>query len=737
VPFRELQKVFDNQQASVVIPYAEYMDLLKKYLEQQHANGTSPDAVLNETSYAAVVEQDVARITATLKLNVLKQEGWASIPLSFGPAAIGAITPDDGTVLLKGAGQGRYELLVRGSGERTISLELLANVQTSPDSKSFAIECPPAGICHLTATVPEADQDITVAPLQVRLPLEQPAAEGSTAARFSLGAVERFHVKWNSRAGTKPVMDLLTSADNQSKVHITPGLIETESVISYEVLRGELREVAVLVPADAGIIDVLSSNGRNVTWNVQPSGETHQIIRAELLSPVSDRFTITVRTERKTESDIISLLGRDGGGKLQGVHADGVVRESGRLTLSLDPTLTTVIQTQSGVRQVDTGAAAKGNSVQAQQAWEFSGTTGQLVVQVKPIEPRLLVEQDQRLVFSDDELRLTSQLTYTIERAGVFQLQIQFPESLTIDTVRADGMRESTTDRENGIITLSLAKKETGKLVIDVTAHQAFDANAENLETELPTLTPLNVERDTGTVSVFAPRFLDVSTVDEKLAGLFPAQGGRIRAVGLAPQVAAWNYTRRPIAAFVRTSPRPAQIAASVATTANVEPEIIKVNSVVTFDIQNAGIDTFRIAVPESVASDVRFEAASASHTIQQRTKGDAVDGWVTWTLVLPSEVTGQVRISVDWEQKPTAGDSAAEDTAGADNAAADATTDTNASEATAEDQSFELHPPRVLPPFDDAQADRRKVTLTQVRGEMRVLRDESLSVTTASSDDL
>ncbi len=32
VPFKELQKVFDNQDASVVLPYAEYLDLMKRAL---------------------------------------------------------------------------------------------------------------------------------------------------------------------------------------------------------------------------------------------------------------------------------------------------------------------------------------------------------------------------------------------------------------------------------------------------------------------------------------------------------------------------------------------------------------------------------------------------------------------------------------------------------------------------------------------------------------------------------
>lgn len=168
-------------------------------------------------------------------------------------------------------------------------------------------------------------------------------------------------------------------------------------------------------------------------------------------------------------------------------------------------------------------------------------------------------------------------------------------------------------------------------------------------------MAPEGVERETGVVTVYAPEFLDVITVDEKLAGLFPSRDAPVEALPRLRHIASWNFTRRPIALFVRTSPRPAQIAASVGTTVHVEPEIVRQNAIITFDIQNAGIDTLRIAVPEAVANDVRFRTISPGHTIQQRDKtAEADNGWITWTLVLQDEATGTVQLSVDWDVKLT-----------------------------------------------------------------------------------
>jgi hypothetical protein len=464
IPFRELQKVFDQQKATVVIPYEQYMELMKHYLSaQQTPNGRSPDAVITETDWSATVEKDIVRIRVQLKLNVLKNQGWSAIPLSFGGAAVGKVSTDSGNVLLQGVGPGRYQLLVEGSGLKTVTVDLLTTVRTSPENKSFRIESPPAGISHLTVTIPEADQAVTISPVQVILPLEAEAPAGTTVTRAGLGATESFEVQWHARVGSKPVMDLLASAVNTTETRIEAGLLQTRTNIVYEILRGELRDVSLLAPSDARIIDVVSTSGRIRSWKAEPVGDTHQLIRIELLSPVADRFQIEVQTERSTAGDTFQLTGRSDDNKVQAVHADAVVRESGRLIVSTDPSLTTIVKTQTGIRQVDAGAAGKDGSTDHRQAWEFSGLTGKLILQTRPVEPRLLVTHDAQLVFTDNELRLRSILNYTVERAGVFQLVLGVPASLTVDRVSADGMSEFNVDKDSGKITLSLTQKTNGR----------------------------------------------------------------------------------------------------------------------------------------------------------------------------------------------------------------------------------------------------------------------------------
>ena len=741
VPFRELQKVFNSQDASVVLPWGDYLELVRRSLANHKPAAETQSAIITASRWTAVVEKDIARLTVDLQLNVIRESGWVTIPLTFGSAAVGRVEPPDGSVLLRAVAQGQYELLVKAPAPKSVRIELLVPVQTSPEDKAFSIDCPPAGISELLVKIPEPDQAIRISPLQVLLPPEQPAEQGQTLVKASLGAVPRFEVRWAPRDGSRPVMDLLASVNTRTTARIETGLVQTRTQLNYEILRGELRELSVLAPRDARIIDVTAAAGRIRSWNANPVAETHQLIKIELLAPATGLFQLEVQTERAFQGDLVSLLGQAENGNLHGVHPEGVVRETGQLTLTTDPAISAVITAQSGVRQISTTTSEKPAEASPESSstiWEYSGIRSKLDVQLRPVEPRLLVDHQLQYAFRDDELWLNSVLNYQVEKAGVFQLVLQVPEGLNVENVSADGMAEFQIDKSTGKITLALTRKRMGPIQVSLQARQPLNAAVEIPELTLPIPTPEGVERESGMIVVFAPEFLDVVTLDERLTGLVPARAQIPEAPARQRTVGAWTFTRRPISLSVRSAPRPVQLAAFTGTTVQVDPELIRHSSVISWDIRNAGLDTFRVAVPESVAADVRFRTLSPGHVLRQRDRATAPEnGWTTWTLVLQEEATGIVQIAVDWDSPLKDNAPATEPPAPADPAqptpAEAAPTNTTTPPAA---RQFALEPPRILPPFPDEQQARRRVILTDTRGEIRVLRHPSLSIDAVSQSD-
>ena len=278
LPFRDLWKVFEKQTATVVLPYQEYLDLKKR------AEGTAPpeqkvDAVITEAAYVATVEQDLARIAVTLKINVLGKP-WVELPLRFGDAAVGKVEGGD-KVVLRGTDNGAYSLMLGNAGEQTVKLELAARIKTSPDGREFSLECPTVGITTFEIVIPEGGQSIDVTPKVVTLPAKSEGEE--TRFKASLGSTSRIAARWYPKASMKPEMDLLTSVTNRTKVTLEDGLVHYDAYLTYDILRGSLTELRVAVPKSHRILDV-AADARLKGWQVKQE-PSRQLITAELLAP--------------------------------------------------------------------------------------------------------------------------------------------------------------------------------------------------------------------------------------------------------------------------------------------------------------------------------------------------------------------------------------------------------------------------------------------------------------------
>lgn len=727
VPFQNVRAVIERQKGTVFLPYAEYLRLWQRAETAAAMDGPAADAVITEAHYKASIEKDQARITASLTVQVLGKP-WAEVPVRFGKAAVGKVSGGnaDNPVILRGTGDGAYSLLLPAKGEHKIELELTAAVHTSPDGRSLQLEIPPVGITTFELIVPEARQSVELEPKLVTLPVEGEA--GRTHVKASLGSTRTVSVTWRPEAGLRPEMDLLANVENDLAVSIADGLVHTAANLTYRVLRGDLTQAQIAVPKGHRILDVTARDAAIKGWKSEDE-ENRRLITIELLAAARKEVTFEIRTEAPQPSAAFDVAGVAGDGTVHGIHAVGVVRESGRLIVSRSDDLTLAVERQQGVVRVDASEFDSARRRPNAEYYRFYSPQFTLRVEAKPVEPRLIVAQTARLVFGDDELRLFSDLRYEIDRAGVFSIAVRVPAGVTIDGVVSPVLDRFDVSGEGAERTLNIALrgKQQGTLLFRVTGHRALtderEPGAEAQPLSLPILEPLAVERETGDVLVFAPPGLEVVTDPDGLVGLFAAnEAPQVQELGNIPLgearlVSAWSYNRRPVAFAVRTSRRPTRLSARTGTTVRVRQELTEVSAQVEFLVEYAGIDTFRIAVPEAVADRTQIESV-AGGTIKQRTRAEQPeDGWVTWTVVMQRDVLGRQRFHVTWDVPR-----------GAPAAAGDEAAD---KESLAE-WAYAIRPPRALGSPGKNGGD--EIPLTKIDGELLVLRDRSLAV---SSSDL
>ncbi|MEX0703549.1 MAG: hypothetical protein WD069_15750 [Planctomycetales bacterium] len=722
VPYQNVKAVLERQKGTVFLPYVEYLRLWQRS-ERGAAMAAAPvDAVITEAHYRATIEQDRARIAATLTVQVLGKP-WAEVPVRFGKAAVGQVSGgnEDNPVILRGTGDGTYSLLLPEKGEHQVELELIAAVHTSPDGRSLQLDIPPVGITTFELIIPEARQTVELEPKLVTLPVE--GEEGRTHVKASLGSTRSVTATWRPEAGLRPEMDLLVNVENELAVSIADGLVHTAADLTYRVLRGELSQAQVAVPKDHRILDVSARDAAIKGWKTEDEAQ-RRLVTIDLLAPVRKEVTFEIRTEAPQPAAAFDVAGIAEDGTVHGIHAVGVVRESGRIVVSRADDLTLTVDGQQGVMRVDAAEFDQPRRRPNADYYRFYGPQFTLRVDAKPVEPRIVATQVARLVFGDDELRLIADVRYEIERAGVFSLSLKVPEGLTIDGVVSPALDRFDVAGEGADrkLNLSLRGKQQGALSFRITAHRAFeaaDADAEAAGETLPVLEPIGVERETGEVLVFAPPGIEVVTDAEALAGLYAAAGQQLQfpelgpvALGEVQLVSAWSYNRRPVALVVKTSRRPTRLSARVGTTVRVRQELTEVAALVEFAVEYAGIDTFRIAVPEAVADRTQIESV-AGGTIKQKTRAEADEGWVAWTIVLQRNALGVQRFRVTWDVPREA-------------AAAGEAAPAAAKEGGAE-WSYLVRPPRALSaPGEDEGAE---IAVTKIDGELLVLRDRALAV--------
>lgn len=651
IPYQQFKLKFGQDGASVFLPYGEFLKLWEQAFGSALRPADKPPvgAVISTANYVGTVEQDLVRIKATFAAKCLDKP-WSEVPLKFGDAAIGKLTSDSGKVLLRGTGQGTYQLLLPTVGDHQIELELTTRVRSTPEGKSIEFDVPPVGITNFELVVPEGGQAIDVSP---RLAVVPQAGGAATESRIkaNLGATEKIGASWHAKVGARPELELLASASNHTLVSMEDGLVHTATWLTYDVLRGQIEKVRLAVPKGQRILDI-TSDAKVKEWKAVDEAD-RQVVTVELLSRVEKRLVLEVHTERAIPVEPFDVVGM-AEGTAYGVHALDVLRESGQLAVRSASDLTLTVEQQTGAARIDEGEVDPRLKHPGSLYFRFYSPQLRLKTQVKPVEPRLLVNHTLRVEIHEDQLKARSQLGFQIERAGLFELKLRVPEGVTVENVVCDRMKQYDVHPETRLLTIALNEKTSGAVEIYVFLTQPRTAETEASEQKLPVLEPVGVELENGRLAIYAPDSLEVITNTERLLSAQPdANPTGWEPIPNLRLVSSWTFNRRPVEIPVRTIRKPTRLTARVGTRVEVKAGQLQVQTDVRFLVEYAGIDTFRIAVPEEVAEKVRIvsTAGGTAPAIKQQSRAEkAVDGWVTWTIIMQRDVLGEQPFQITYD---------------------------------------------------------------------------------------
>ena len=292
VPFKNLRDVFEREDSSIVLPYAQFLEMWNRLTQPQRQSIKPPvNGVITRADYVGSVKGELVRLDATLDVEVLGAD-WAQLPVQFGDAAIGSARTEDESVLLRGIGEGRYELLVRGQGKHQIKLSLVSGVKSAADGRSFTVQCPAVGVSSLELDLPEKDLAVHVAP-QRTLELRSDAKE-ATHVRAALGSTNQFTVSWQPKSGSSDKAAGLANVNETIDVEVGDGVVHTHAVFDYQILRGSLGELIVEVPSGQRLLDVQAPGLRD--WQTEAAAD-RQRVKVRLHAPATEAVRLELHLE--------------------------------------------------------------------------------------------------------------------------------------------------------------------------------------------------------------------------------------------------------------------------------------------------------------------------------------------------------------------------------------------------------------------------------------------------------
>ncbi len=646
IPFKDLNAALGSPSAKIVLPYRTYQEL-QDQIRSHQLEKVSPGAILSSARYQVTAEESFAIVAATLKFEVLRP--GATLPVNFADAAIGSAVLPDGS-LLRGDGAGKYTLIFPKAGTQVVDLKLSVRISQSPAGREITINCPLSAVTELDVTVPQTDQFIEVTPDAVQLKADAAEGDKGSRAKAQLGATSKIQVRWHTSTSNAPEMNLLTNVNTQTLVTIADGQVHTHSWLTYDILRGELNQVRIAIPAASRLLDV-SSETRIRNWKVEKQNG-NQIVVVDLLQPVTKQFRLELDAEAKLGNDPVIFGGTHAEGGSLGVQPLDAVRVSGQLAVRHSPDLSVNVNSMTGLIRLDANDAApvlKGTNA---LLFRFYTNDYALNLRVQPVLPRIGVNQQTAVFLRKDDLRFEEQFQFQVERIGVFELKLRLPADVTIDNVTGKNVKGFRI--HEGILTIELNEQVLGTIPVLLTGRRPLP-EAGGQEFPLPVSTPEGVERSDGVVVVYSRDALEVQTPLESVQSAQPmAIHAAQQREGQTP-VSAWSYSRHPVVIPVRIQQKPTRLSATVETLVDVQPEITRVKSTVDFLVEQSPVNTFRIEVPGSISAKLQIDAVTEGGVaLRQKVASEPVDGKVIWTMTMQSPVQGHQKFNLVYDLPTT-----------------------------------------------------------------------------------
>ena len=566
--------------------------------------------VVRAVRYDGRLTDTEARFAADLDLEATgKGEGAAA--LFDGEVAVLTTALPENLRLMR-AGNA-YRVAVTKAGRYKFKLDLVAKITRQEPWNSVSFNGPAAALGSVTAQAGGAGLDLQLLSGTVQ---EVGTKDGATRVRGILGPDWTVAVRWQSKAAEITRKALLT-CDTTVAAQVTPTVVKYKTELKYEILQGQVSRVTVTLPAAQALTKL--QGGDNVRdWAVKPENG-RQTLTVEFIKPVDKSYALTLLSEQAVESAAATA-------PIAPPQPQDVERESGALSVAAEDVL---VETESaaGVRQVNaTGGALA--------AYQFYARPFTLALRLRRIEPVLTVADRVAARLEEARLLVNHALTLTVEKAGVYVLELTPQPGFVVADVRGEGLEDWKA--AGGKLTVNFNSRVLGSRKLEVQLEQTLKALPDKLE-----VAPLRVAgaaKETAQIGATAVPGIQLKTATDALSALREVSVNTLASRG--DETLAYNADQADWKLTLAAERLAARITADVFNLITIGDGLLGGSATIRYAIINQGVQEFRVKVP-SLWKNVEFTGPNIR---RRELQGD------TWVIGLQEKAWGGYTLVVTYD---------------------------------------------------------------------------------------
>ncbi|MHC4450341.1 MAG: hypothetical protein ACYS0E_09430, partial [Planctomycetota bacterium] len=276
-----------------------------------------------------------------------------------------------------------------------------------------------------------------------------------------------------------------------------------------------------------------------------------------------------------------------------------------------------------------------------------------LTLRTERIEPRVTLLTRARVLAERRQVKMHTDLHFTVERAGIFTLTLEVPDDIVLTDIGNDKLVDTWREtRENGtrLLVLELRGRRLGRFVLPIKAVRPLDLAKGTLP--VPLLKVRNVQREEGTLAVYMDPGIEASA---ETKNVIPVEVTKLakedRYASNLPLRFGWRWRGRDPSASFKVEARKPKVTCTVRTSLQAEENKVRLATDLAYKIEYTGVEQVRFRIPKRIGENLKLEESYEIKKVDDAIE-EGSEPTATWTVVLGGPVLGGLQLKLRYDEK-------------------------------------------------------------------------------------